>query len=159
MADQSTGDAKLVQYLTEAHGKEKELQDSLVAHIELASRPAYKKRLKDHLKETNQHVKLVERRIKKLGGKLDRGVPAKAVAAVADLPKRTAAAAKGAEHAIRGTGDEEKELKNAKTEYWNEHEEIANYLAIEILATALGDKETAQVAKAIRRQEERMASF
>ena len=33
------------------------------------------------------------------------------------------------------------------------------YTAIEVLAEAVGDKETAKVAKGIRREEERMASF
>ncbi len=159
MADQSPGDAKLAQYLTEAHGKETELIQSLAAHIEIAERPAYKKRLKDHLKETKNHAKLVERRIKKLGGDPDNPILSKAATAAAGAPKLAAAAVKGAGHALRGTGAEEKQLKNAKTEYFSEHEEIANYTAIEALATELGDKETAKVAKQIRREEERMASF
>ena len=37
-------------------------------------------------------------------------------------------------------------LKNAKTEYFNEHEEIATYLAIETFAVKVGDKATAQLA-------------
>jgi ferritin-like metal-binding protein YciE len=156
MADQTAGQAKLVQYLTEAHGKETELIQSLTAHIEIAQKDTYKKRLKDHLKETKQHAKLVERRVKKLGGDVEANPVSKIVSAATKTP---ATAVKGVGHAIRGTGEEEKQLKNAKTEYWNEHEEIANYTAIEILATELGDKETAKVAKQIRREEERMASF
>lgn len=152
MADQSPGDVKLVQYLNEAYGKEKELETSLTAHIAMAERPAYKKRLREHLKETKQHAKLVERRMKKLGGP---GVVGKAT----ELASRGVAAAKGPLHSVRGTGAEERELKNAKTEYSEEHEEIATYLAIETLATALGDAETAKLAKGIRREEERMASF
>jgi rubrerythrin len=50
-------------------------------------------------------------------------------------------------------------LKNAKTEYFNEHEEIATYLAIETLAEKVRDSETAKLARAIRREEEKMASF
>ena len=69
------------------------------------------------------------------------------------------AAAKGPLHAIRGTGEAEKMLKNAKTEFFNEFEEIATYTAIETLAEAVGDKDTAKLAKAIRREEERMAKF
>jgi ferritin-like metal-binding protein YciE len=152
MPEDNAANAKLIQYLTEAHGKEKELETSLAAHIEMATRPAYKKRLKDHLKETKQHAKLVERRLKKLGGG---GVSAKAT----ELASRGVAAAKGPLHAVRGTGPEEKELKNAKTEYSEEHGEIAGYLAIETLATELGDAETAKLAKGIRREEERMAAF
>src|SRR5690349_118662 len=152
MADDNAANAKLVQYLTEAHGKEKELETSLTAHIGMATRPAYKKRLQQHLKETKQHAKLVERRLKKLGGA---GLQAKA----AELASRGVAAAKGPLHAARGTGEAEKQLKNAKTEYSEEHEEIATYTAIEILATEVGDTETAKLAKGIRREEERMASF
>jgi len=148
----TTGNAKLVQYLTEAYGKEKELETSLAAHIGMATRAPYKKRLQEHLKETKQHAKLVERRLKKLGGA---GLTGKAN----ELLSRGVATAKGPLHAVRGTGEAEKQLKNAKTEYSEEHEEIATYLAIEILATELGDTETAKIAKGIRREEERMASF
>ena len=69
------------------------------------------------------------------------------------------AVAKGPLHAVRGTGEQEKMLKNAKTEYFNEHEEIATYLAIETLAEKVGDRETAKLARGIRREEERMATF
>ncbi len=60
---------------------------------------------------------------------------------------------------LRGTSPEEKLLKNAKTEYWNEHEEIATYSAIETLAEEVGDKETAKLARDIRRDEEKMARY
>ena len=60
---------------------------------------------------------------------------------------------------VRGTGEAEKMLKNAKTEYFSEHEEIATYSAIETLAEAVGDRETAKLAREIRRDEERMAKF
>ncbi|HEY5288184.1 MAG TPA: DUF892 family protein [Solirubrobacteraceae bacterium] len=62
-------------------------------------------------------------------------------------------------HAIRGTGEQEKMLKNAKSEYADEHEEIATYTAIETLAQTLGDTQTAKLARAIRREEQSMASF
>jgi ferritin-like metal-binding protein YciE len=153
MSEQTASQAKLIQYLTEAHNKEKELETSLAAHIEMATRPPYKKRLKEHLKETRKHAKQTERRLKQLGG--DFGLVAKA----GEIAGRGVAAAKGPLHAVRGTGEEEKQLKNAKTEYSEEHEEIATYLAIEILATEVGDTETAKLAKSIRREEERMASF
>ena len=148
----SQANAKLVQYLTEAYGKEKELETALGAHIQIASRPAYKKRLQEHLKETKQHAKLVERRLKKLGGG---GVTAK----LTEVASRGVATAKGPLHAVRGTGAEEKQLKNAKTEFSEEHEEIATYLAIETLAESVGDTETAKLARGIRREEERMAAF
>ena len=165
MPELTAKDAKIVQYLNEAYGKEKELETALEAHITLTTRDVYRKRLKDHLKETKQQAKNLERRIKKLGGKAE-AVPApgpdvvgEAASAVTSGLSKAVAAAKGPMHAIRGTSEPEKMLKNAKTEYFNEHEEIANYNAIETLAEAVGDKETAKLARAHRRQEERMAKF
>jgi ferritin-like metal-binding protein YciE len=153
-------DAKLIQYLNEAYGKEKQLETALQAHITLTTRPPYKKRLQQHLKETKQHAKLLERRIKKLGGTAEAGpdLPGP-TEAVANLAGRAVAAAQGPLHALRGTGEAEKMLKNAKDEYHEEAEEIANYTAIEALAETVGDKETAKLARGIRREEERMAKF
>ncbi len=165
MADLATRDAKLVQYLNEAYGKEKELETALESHIAMTTRAPYRKRLREHLTETRRHAREVQRRVKQLGGEvvtLDIPGPdviAKGAEAALELGSRAAAAAKGPLHAIRGTGEQEKMLKNAKTEYSEEHEEIATYQAIETLASALGDKATAQLARAIRREEERMASF
>lgn len=150
MADLNERDAKLVQYLNEAYGKEKELETALEAHIAMTTRAPYKKRLKQHLRETKSHAKQVERRIKKLGG---------GGSTVQTLVGKATAAAKGPLHMIRGSGEQEKMLKNAKTEYFNEHEEIATYLALETFAEKVGDKETAKLARGIRREEERMAKF
>jgi ferritin-like metal-binding protein YciE len=50
-------------------------------------------------------------------------------------------------------------LKNAKTSYWNEHEEIASYTAIETRAETVGDTDSAKLARDIRREEERTARF
>jgi ferritin-like metal-binding protein YciE len=150
MADMNERDAKLAQYLNEAYGKEKELETALQAHIAMTTRAPYKKRLKEHLRETKSHAKDVERRLKKLGG---------GAQSVQTVVGKTMAAAKGPMHALRGSGEQEKMLKNAKTEYFNEHEEIATYLAIEELAERVGDKDTAKLARKIRRDEERMAKF
>ena len=69
------------------------------------------------------------------------------------------ALAQGPLHAVRGTGEAERQLKNAKTEYANEAEEIATYTAIEALAESVADRDTAQLARSIRRDEERMGTF
>jgi ferritin-like metal-binding protein YciE len=153
MAEMSTRDTKLVQYLNEALAKEKELETALTAHIGMTTRAPYKKRLQEHLRETKAHARGLERRVKQLGGA---GALSTAVTTVA---ARGLAAAKGPLHALRAAGESEKMLKNAKTEYSEEHEEIATYTAIETLAEAVGDAETAKLARAIRRDEERMARF
>src|SRR3954453_14715983 len=162
----STSDTKLIQYLNEAYGKEKELETALQAHVKMASgRATYKKRLQEHLKETKAQAKGLERRIKKLGGKAEVAtlpgpeVATEAASAATAAATKAMAAAKGPLHALRGTGEAEKLLKNAKTELWNEYEEIGNYVAIETLAQAVGDKETEKLARDHRKQEERMAAF
>jgi ferritin-like metal-binding protein YciE len=163
MADQSIRDLKLIQYLNEAYGKERELETALTAHISMTTKPPYKKRLQQHLKETKAHARQVERRIKQLGGKAEAvsapGPIGDAASAVSSAASKAVSAAKGPLHAIRGTSESEKMLKNAKTEFWNEHEEIATYQAIETLAETVGDHETAKLARGIRREEERMAKF
>jgi ferritin-like metal-binding protein YciE len=143
-------DAKLTQYLTEAYAKEMELETALQAHIAMTTRPPYKKRLKEHLRETKRHAKQLERRIKQISGS-GPSLTAKATKLIAT--------AKGPLHMVRGASEQERMLKNAKTEYFQEHEEIATYTAIEVLAESVGDAETAKLARSIRREEERMARF
>lgn len=156
MSDMNERDAKIVQYLVEAHGKEKELEDSLEAHIQMTSKMPYKKRLRKHLTETRDHAKQLEKRIRQLGGSDEIGGT---VSAAQSVVKSTVAMAKAPVHALRGSSDEETMLKNAKTEYFNEAEEIATYTAIEALAERANDTETAKLARSIRRDEERMAKY
>ncbi|MHB8240787.1 MAG: YciE/YciF ferroxidase family protein [Solirubrobacteraceae bacterium] len=165
MADLSAADAKLVQYLNEAYGTEKRLETALQAHIAMTTRPPYKKRLKEHLSETKRHGREVKQRIKQLGGVAETiSAPGPqpitdAAQAVVEGAQKAVALAQGPLHALRGTGEDEKQLKNAKTEYASEAEEIATYTGIEALAEALGDRETQRLARSIRRDEERMLSF
>ncbi len=165
MADLQAKDLKLIQYLNEAYGKEKQLETALTAHITMTTRTPYKKRLQQHLKETKAHARDVQRRIKQLGGKAEEvNVPGpdavvEAATGALDLARRGVAAMQGPVHMLRGTGEQEKLLKNAKTEFQDEAEEIATYTSIETLAEAVGDKETAQLARRIRREEERMRDY
>src|SRR5215212_8783545 len=165
MAETTVRDTKLIQYLNEAYGKERQLETALDAHIQMTTRAPYKKRLQEHLRETKGHAREVERRIKKLGGQAELApapgpeIVTEAASAATSLASKAVSAAKGPLHMIRGTGEQEKMLKNAKTEYWNEFEEIATYTAIETLADEVGDKDTAQLARKIRREEEKMAKF
>jgi ferritin-like metal-binding protein YciE len=165
MAELSAGDAKLIQYLNEAYGLERRLETALEAHIGMATRASYRKRLREHLFETKRHAREVKQRIKQLGGVAETvSAPgpapvAEAAQAVVSGAQKAVALAQGPMHALRGTGGEEKQLKNAKTEYASESEEIATYAAIETLAETLGDKKTQRLARAIRRDEERMRSY
>jgi len=163
MAELNERDTKIIQYLNEAYGKEKELETALETHISMATKPPYKKRLQEHLRETKSHARQVERRIKQLGGQAQLvaapGPVGEAASAVTAAAGKAMAAAKGPIHMLRGTGESEKMLRNARDEYWNEFEEIAMYTAIETLAETVGDKDTAKLARGIKREEERMAKF
>jgi len=153
-------DAKLVSWLSEAHAKEAELEADLTAHIGLTQKPAYKKRLQNHLKETRDHKRRVAARIKKLGGPTGAGLLA-VPGAVGEVAGKTVAAVKGQVGLARALVSEQAEthLRNAQDELREEHTEIALYTRIETFATEVGDRETAQLARAVRRDEERMAKY
>jgi ferritin-like metal-binding protein YciE len=169
VAEVSVGNIKLIQYCNEAYGLERRLETALAAHISIATRNTYKQRLRSHLTETKRHAREVERRIKQLGGSaqaVDLPVPDALPDALTDVAQtavagaqRAAALAQGPMHALRGTGAEEKQLKNAKTEYASESEEIATYSAILALSEELGDRDTARMARTILRDEQRMRAY
>jgi ferritin-like metal-binding protein YciE len=165
MAELTAADGKLVQYLNEAYGLEQRLETALQAHIAMAADQAYKKRLKDHLGETKRHAREVKKRIRQLGGEATTidppgpDVVTGAAQAVLGGAQKAVALAQGPLHAIRGTSQEEKQLKNAKTEYASESEEIATYSAIASLADALGDRDTQKLAREILREEQRMRAY
>jgi ferritin-like metal-binding protein YciE len=160
-----TRDAKLVEMLNEAYTKEKQLEVALGAHVEMTTRDDYAKRLKDHLKETKSHASRVSQRIKQLGGTPETvSLPGpegltKAAESVSGVLGKAKAAAQGPLHAVRGSGEQERMLHNARTEYQEEAWEIATYTVIDSLATAVGDTKTAKLARDIRREEERMQGF
>ena len=165
MSETPARDAKLVQFLNEAYTKEKQLETALQAHLQVTTNGEYAKRLKDHLKETKSHAGQVSRRIKQLGGNPETAsLPgpeglAKAAGSVSEVVGKAKAAAQGPLHAVRGSGEQEKMLRNARSEYQEEAHEIATYTVIDSLATAVGDKETAKLARDILREEKRMQEF
>jgi ferritin-like metal-binding protein YciE len=155
-------DSKLVQWLNEAHTKEAELAADLTAHIALTDKQSYKKRLRQHLTETKAHKRSVAARIKQLGGSASAGPTLPGVpSAVGEAAGKAVAAVKGQVGAARAavTSQPETHLRNAQEELREEHVEIAIYSRIATFAEAVGDRETAKLAKSIRREEERMAKF
>jgi ferritin-like metal-binding protein YciE len=155
-------DSKLVQWLNEAYAKEAELEADLTAHITLTAKASYKKRLREHLTETKAHKRQVAARIKKLGGSATAGPALPGVPkTVGEAAGKAVAAVKGQVGAARAvvTNQAETHLRNAQEELREEHVEIAIYKRIEAFAEEVGDKETARLAKTIRRDEERMAKF
>ena len=57
-------DAKLLQYLNEAYGKERELEVALQAHLRMTTKKPYAKRLRAHV----AHGRQLARRIKRISG-------------------------------------------------------------------------------------------
>src|SRR5438270_2716752 len=155
-------DTKLVQWLNEAHAKEAELEADLTAHIALTEKQAYKKRLRKHLTETKDHKRRVAARIKQLGAAATTGPSLPGVpTAVGEAAGKAVAAVKGQVGTARAaiTKQAETHLRNAQEELREEHVEIAIYSRIQTFAEAVGDRDTAQLAKSIRRDEERMAKY
>src|SRR5437764_8357334 len=162
MAEMNERDRKLAQWLGEAHAKEAELEADLTAHIALTEKQSYKKRLRKHLTETKDHKRRVASRIKALGGSPSTGPNIPGVpTAFGEAAGKAVAAVKGQVGTARAltTQQPETHVRNAQEELREEHVEIAIYNRIETLATEVGDRETAQLAKAIRRDEERVAKF
>jgi ferritin-like metal-binding protein YciE len=162
MAELNERDRKLVQWLGEAHAKEAELEADLTAHIALTEKKSYKRRLQQHLKETRDHKRRVASRIKGLGGSPAPGLSVPGVpGAVGEAAGKAVAAVKGQVGMARAAVTEQAEthLRNAQEELREEHVEIALYTRLETFADEVGDRETAQLARAIRRDEERMAKY
>src|SRR4051794_33990741 len=162
MAELNARDAKLVQFLNEAHAKEAELEADLTAHISLTQKAPYKKRLQQHLTETRDHKRRVSQRIKQLGGQATSGVRAPGVPdAVGELAGKGIAAVKGQVGVARAAITEQAEthLRNAREELREEYVEIGTYTAIEALANEVGDKDTARLARDIKRDEQKTADY
>ena len=145
---------KVVQYLNEAHAMEVGLVRVLQSQIAMTPRGTYRTGLEKHLGETHTHAARVEKRLGELGQGRNpfQVVNGAAQAAVA----QALALAKTPVDMIRGSGGEEKILKNAKDAASTEALEIATYTAIERLALSVGDEATAKLAASIRADEEKM---
>jgi ferritin-like metal-binding protein YciE len=145
---------KVVQYLNEAHATELGLVNELQAQIAMTPAGPYRSGLESHLGETRDHAERVQRRLGELGAgrnPLHVGIGL-AEAAVSQW----VALWKAPFNLLRGSGGEEKVLKNAKDACASEALEIATYTALERVARSVGDDRTAALAASIRADEEKM---
>jgi ferritin-like metal-binding protein YciE len=145
---------KIVQYLNEAHGSELALVRQLQAQIAMTPRGGYRDGLETHLDETRRHAERLERRLSELGqgnNPLQVGL-----GAVQSVIGQALALTKTPLDLVRGTGGEEKVLKNAKDSCAAEALEIATYTALARLARAAGDGKTERLAKSVLGDEQRM---
>jgi ferritin-like metal-binding protein YciE len=150
----TTSTQKIVQYLNEAHATELSLTRVLQSQIAMTPRGSYRSALESHLVETHDHADRVARRLKALGN--GQNPLLAAVGFAGGAVGQLLALGKTPFDLLRGSGGEEKVLKNAKDAAATEALEIATYTAIERLATAVGDDETADLAASIRADEEKM---
>jgi ferritin-like metal-binding protein YciE len=146
---------KIIQYLSEAHDTEMALTRVLQSQVAMTPRGSYRTALESHLRETREHAERVQDRLRDLG---DGGANplAAGLGFVGGVVGQALALGKTPFDLLRGSGGEEKVLKNAKDAYSSEALEIATYTAIEQLAKRAGDDETAKLAAAIRADEEKM---
>ena len=145
---------KIVQYLNEAHGAELALVRQLQAQIAMTPRGQYRDRLETHVQETRRHAERLERRLAELGqghNPLQVGL-----GALESLVGQALALTKTPLDLVRGTGGEEKVLKNAKDSCAAEALEIATYTALARLARTAGDAKTERLAESVLRDEQRM---
>jgi ferritin-like metal-binding protein YciE len=150
----SASQQKVVQYLNEAHANEHALVRVLQSQIAMTPRGTYRSGLETHLGETRSHAERVGRRLKDLG---QGGNPVQAaVGLIETVLGQALALGKTPLDLLRGSGGEEKVLKNAKDACATEALEIATYTAIERLARAVGDDDTAKLAASILADEEKM---
>lgn len=146
----------MLQYLDEAHATETALVTNLKAHIAMTSDGAYKTLLERHLTETEEQVENLARRRAELGEDGGRGVVSAGAGLVRDAIGQALVLTKGPLDAVRaGTSQAERMLKNAKDECATEALEIATYDHLEAAAEAVGDTETAKLARAHRSTEEK----
>jgi ferritin-like metal-binding protein YciE len=145
---------KVLQYLDEAHAHERTLVSVLTSQIAMTPRGSYRTALETHLRETRDHADRVGRRRKALGG--GSGPLGSIIGLAESVAGQALALSKTPIDLLRGSGGEEKVLKNAKDACATEALEIATYTALERLARVVGDTETADLAASIRADEEKM---
>ena len=153
-SDTSIAEQKIVQYLEEARAMETSLVSVLQSQIAIAPRSAHRDALEDHLEETRNHAARLRQRLRDL----EHGPnPMQVVFGLTEtLIGQTVALSKAPLDLLRGSGGEEKVLKDAKDACASEALEIATYTAIERVARDVGDERTAKLAASIRGDEERM---
>jgi ferritin-like metal-binding protein YciE len=145
---------KIVQYLSEAHAIEQALLTMLKSQIAMTPSGSYRDALESHLRETRDHAKRVQRRLDEIGrgnNPIQVGV-----GLLQSVVGQALALGKTPLDLLRGSGGEEKVLKNAKDACATEALEIATYTAIERLASSTGDEATRALADSIRADEQRM---
>ncbi len=141
---------KVVQYLNEAHATEQALVRVLQEQIAMAPSGTFRSGLETHLDETRNHAERVARRLEALG---QGGNPFQVVIGFTQtVVGQALELGKTPLDLLRGSGGEEKVLKNAKDDCAAEALEIATYDAIEHFARRGRPFRRQQQPRAVMRQ-------
>ena len=135
---------KLADYVEDAHAMEQHDLKMLDSMISTTDDPQVREMIEHHKGETEMHERRLRERLEGLGRVTSARKQAQAVGAAL----------------LKGVGDQargDKAGKNARDGYMAEHLEIAAYQLLERLAEKAGDRETAEVARRNRADEEEMA--
>ncbi len=135
---------KLADYIEDAHAMEQNDLKMLDSMISTTDDPQVREMIENHRKETEEHERRLRERLDAMGRGTSVRKQAQAVGAA--LLKSVGDQARG-----------DQAGKNARDGYMAEHLEIAAYQLLERLAEKAGDRETAEVARQNRADEEEMA--
>ncbi|WP_421694258.1 ferritin-like domain-containing protein [Aestuariivirga sp.] len=140
-------DERLMQWLRDAHAMEKQAETMLSSMEErIENYPHLRKRIAQHLKETQHQSQRLEDAIGRLGGK---------TSAIKD----TAASIGIMFHTLTTTLAGDEVMKGLLSGYTFEHYEICAYRILIAGAGVLGDTETARICRENLREEEDMAQW
>ena len=160
----------LVQYLREARATETGLAQTLQVHLAATPPGEHRARLEQHLEETRAHEGRLASRIDELdqdGDPLRQALdlvsgPVGYGLGIARGAARAMLSLVGMPLALLGGPEPsaaDRVLRNVRAESASEALEVATYTAIERLAEAAGDEQTARLAREIRADEEGMLSY
>jgi ferritin-like metal-binding protein YciE len=145
---------KIVQYLNEAYAAEVGMRRDIQTQIAVTPSGRYRTALERHLRETTRHAERLGERLVELGE--TRGRVQSGIGTATALAAQFLSIGKVPLELVRGTGNEERVLRNARDSCAAEAAEIAMYTALERLAKDADDRRTAKLAAWIRADEEAM---
>ncbi|MFN4142560.1 ferritin-like domain-containing protein [Aestuariivirga sp.] len=138
---------RLVQWLRDAHAMEKQAETMLHGMEErIENYPHLRKRLAQHLKETQHQAQRLEDAIGRLGG---------STSAIKDTAASMVTLVQNLGTALAG----DEVMKGVLAGFAFEHYEIGSYRILIAAAGVLGDKETARICRENLREEEDMAQW
>jgi ferritin-like metal-binding protein YciE len=143
----TTASDRLMQWLRDAHAMELQAEQMLSGMAgRIKNYPMLKSRIEEHIEETKNQARMVERCIQARGGDVSK-------------MKDTAAQILAFAQAASGIFMGDEVMKGALAGYTFEHMEIASYRILIAAAEALGDQQTAMTCRQILAEEEAMAEW